>query len=396
MNFSSDIRGIDFELSSICNAVCTSCPRRVEGRMTNFEQSYHSFAEVKRILDDEIIRGLLCFDMCGNFGDVMANPDIVPIVEWIRELNASCDIRIKTNGSLGKPEQFKRLAELGVEIRFGLDGVGEKNELYRVNAKWNKIEENFKAFASGNQKPQNLHIQFLLWAETTDQIIPMLDFADQNKCGVLFLRYPSSNEYGIVDVYNQHSEKLHSLTAIDPNHALKPFMDTEWSRDKFAELREFLNKIDLTPKKLGFFDYANSVPAKEMTSIGGISRSAVDSEIKAVINKAQSCYSKNIVDHFDVKTSQLDIYITHDGLAFPCCLIAPAVSKALDSMNIVAPHLKSDMLSRMERVGFDRFSVRDKTLRQVIDSGVMHEFVYTDIESGQAMDFCKKSCEKCK
>lgn len=392
MSHSFAIRGIDFELSSTCNAICSACSRRVHGKLTDFKQGYTSLSEVKRILDEDIVRGLLCIDMCGNFGDVMANPDIVDIVAWMRELNPTCDIRVKTNGSLGSPQQYGRLAELGVDIRFGIDGIGEKNELYRVNCKWSKIAENFKAFAEKNKKREHLAIQFLLWAETTDQILPMLDFAEQNEGGMLHFIFPSSNARGFVDVYNFSAVRTHSLTIFHKGN-LKPIYDSIWHFSRFDELRKLLSTIDLTPKAVGLFDY-NTDDVKQGVSVEkGILRPVFEAPPKAP-EKYQTCFSKNAVEHSNLTENKYSVYITHEGVVLPCCFIGPAVSKALDG--ITTPELKKDMLARMEKIGVDRFSVKDKTLRQVIDSGVMHDFVYTDIEKGNAMDFCKVSCERCK
>ena len=84
------IRDIDFEISSLCNAGCSVCMRRRKGHYTEFSQTYWSVDEVKRVLDEDIIKNLLGFNVCGNFGDAMANPDVVDIIEWVRSINPTC------------------------------------------------------------------------------------------------------------------------------------------------------------------------------------------------------------------------------------------------------------------------------------------------------------------
>jgi sulfatase maturation enzyme AslB (radical SAM superfamily) len=84
----------------------------------------------------------------------MGNPDIVKIVRYFKENNRSIDITISTNGSIGNSADYAELAELGVTLRVALDGVGEFNELYRVNAKWDKIVQNLNSFALKSSKHQ--------------------------------------------------------------------------------------------------------------------------------------------------------------------------------------------------------------------------------------------------
>ena len=75
------IKMIDFEVSSICNAGCSVCMRRRDGHYSEFVSTYWSVADVKRVLDLDIVKNLGTITMCGNFGDAMGNPDIVEIVE---------------------------------------------------------------------------------------------------------------------------------------------------------------------------------------------------------------------------------------------------------------------------------------------------------------------------
>ena len=78
----------------------------------------------------------------------MGNPNVVKIVRYFKEINPNLSININTNGGIGNPSDFAELAELNVCMVFGLDGLGESNELYRVNVKWNKIIENLNSFIS--------------------------------------------------------------------------------------------------------------------------------------------------------------------------------------------------------------------------------------------------------
>ena len=46
---------------------------------------------------------ILC--KCGNYGDAMTNPDLVPILKYIREINPKIVFTMNTNAS-GRDENF--------------------------------------------------------------------------------------------------------------------------------------------------------------------------------------------------------------------------------------------------------------------------------------------------
>ena len=52
------IKMIDFEVSSICNAGCSVCMRRRDGHYSEFVSTYWSVADVKRVLDLDIVKNL--------------------------------------------------------------------------------------------------------------------------------------------------------------------------------------------------------------------------------------------------------------------------------------------------------------------------------------------------
>src|SRR6056300_1336251 len=101
------ITSIDFELSSLCNAGCPVCPRRRRGTFQEFKQTYWPLEEVKRVLDKELLLSIRHFNICGNFGDGMGNPDIVEISKYIKSINQECQVHISTNGGIGSKEAYR-------------------------------------------------------------------------------------------------------------------------------------------------------------------------------------------------------------------------------------------------------------------------------------------------
>jgi hypothetical protein len=388
------IREIDFELSSLCNAGCSVCMRRRDGHYTEFTSTYWSIEEVKRVLDEEILKNLYGFNICGNFGDAMGNPDIVDIVDWVREHNKTCSITIRTNGGIGEADQYRRLAEQQVTMVFGIDGVGEANELYRVNVKWDKLDENVIAFSEKALFWQK-ELQFLLWNETVDQIIPIIEYAKQHGFFKLFLRKPYTLGK-FTEVFDMKSRSTHFLTEIiDPQ--LNFIMDTHWETSSFDDLKKKLSKIDIVSNPIKLSDLR--VKDKIYNQPNEYKKHEVvfsQAELDSIKNKnVQTCFSKNRVDNFNLKESQYNVYITHDKFLMPCCMIPPYISNSITHCSGNEAASSREVLNKMTDIGVENFSLKTKTLREVMDSGVLNKFVYDDLQNNKPFLLCKQHCGRC-
>jgi sulfatase maturation enzyme AslB (radical SAM superfamily) len=388
------IRDIDFEISSICNAGCSVCMRRRHGHYTEFTSTYWSIEEVQRVLDEGIIKNLLGFNICGNFGDAMGNPDVVKIIEWIRSINPKCSINIRTNGGIGDAEQYRKLAELKVIISFGIDGIGEANELYRVNVKWDKLNENVVEF-SKYAEPWQKELQFLLWNETIDQIIPILDYVEKNDFGRLYLRKPyTMGKY--TEVFDMKSRSTHFLTEItDPQ--LSFISETHWNKGSYMGLKEKISKLDLkiNPIKLSdleikprIYNEPREYTKQEVTF--------EQNELDSIKNKnVQTCFSKNRGDNYNLKESLYNVYITHDKLLMPCCMIPPYISNSITHCSGHEKGHSVEVLNKIADIGVENFSLKNKTMREVMDSGVLNKFVYDDLQNNTPFLLCKQHCGRC-
>jgi len=391
---SSLIRDIDFEVSSLCNAGCSVCMRRRNGHFSEFTQTYWRLEDVKKIFDGDIIKNLWSFNICGNFGDAMANPDIVKIIDWVRSINKTCSINIRTNGGVGTTDMYETLAKHNVIMSFGIDGIGDANELYRVNVKWGRLYENLLAF-SKYAKLYQIEIQFLLWSETSNQLQGIIDLAKLVNCGNLYLRRPyTQGEY--TEVYNMRGESTHFLTELK-HPAVEELTKKHWKYNELDNLRDFVIKSDIPETKLKVSDYQikpcvihNYNPYKPLPV------NYTEQEINQVkdINK-QTCYSKNRNNFSDLSGSLYNIYITHNKLVMPCCMIPPYISNSITHSSGTEDSFQREVLNKMYSIGFERFSLENKTLSNVIDSGVLDEFVYDDLINNKQFGLCKIHCGKC-
>lgn len=384
------IRYIDFEISSICNAGCSVCPRRSFGHYSEFKQIYWSIEDTKNTIDKKIVSNLLGLQFCGNFGDPMGNPDVSKIVKYFRENNEKLSIYIKTNGGIGSKEIYSEIADMGAIVTFGIDGYKEKNELYRVNVQWDKLEENLNSFTSKCQ-PHQFEVQFIMWKETTDQIVKIIELIEKIGFGTLFLRKPFTT--GIkTEVFNMKSESTHFLTEIKDGRLLQ-YLDTKWEFKSLKKLKKEIIDLNLVEPEIELSNY-KTYP-KINNPLNPYRYSVIDENLNRN-NACQTCFSKNFKDPYDLLGESYNIFITHNKFIMPCCYIPPNISNQISFSTGNESYEQKEVLNKMAEIGFNKFNLKNKTLREVFNSGILHDFVYNDLINKKEFKMCNNFCNNCK
>ena len=144
----NNIKKIEWEISTHCNARCPQCPRNDYGGATvpSLPLINVSLETAKTILPIEFIQQLEEVYFCGTYGDPCMNKDFTRICQWLKEVNPKLVLAAHTNGSLQNKTFWKEAAKYVDGIGFGIDGLEDTNHLYRVDTNWQKIIANVKTY----------------------------------------------------------------------------------------------------------------------------------------------------------------------------------------------------------------------------------------------------------
>ncbi len=145
-----DIRDVHFEISSLCNASCSWCPRTFWGYPYNggYPELNFSLDSAKKIFEPEFLSQLHSIHINGNFGDIVMNPEGPDIVDYFFSQNPQLYINISTNGGARDQTFWTRLAKTPVTVMFCLEGLEDTHHLYRQNTVWSTVIRNAQTFIS--------------------------------------------------------------------------------------------------------------------------------------------------------------------------------------------------------------------------------------------------------
>ena len=144
----NDIKKIEIEITSNCNAACPGCARTQKLESVNI-QSF-GLDDLKRMFPEKDYIERKQFKFCGVLGDPAFNPECVDMVDYLTSNGGYC--QISTNGGIQTVDWWSRLGQISkqtglVDTVFCVDGHRETNHIYRVNTVFDVIARNIQSYA---------------------------------------------------------------------------------------------------------------------------------------------------------------------------------------------------------------------------------------------------------
>ena len=154
------IKTIDIETTSYCNLHCPQCDRfDRKGRENKYMELAHlDFNRIGKNLMLDQLTGLEQILLEGDHGDPLMHPDIQGIIEFFAKVKT---VHLVTNASLRDTRWWQKLAaQKNLTVTFSIDGLADTLDFYRINADFDKIMANARAFISAGGRARWKFIVF--------------------------------------------------------------------------------------------------------------------------------------------------------------------------------------------------------------------------------------------
>lgn len=186
--FYDEIKELQIENTSICNARCPMCLREnTPDDKTWFTESSLGVDFFQRI-PDYVINNLQSVLFNGVLGDPCAAKNFLEVCQYFREKNPNLQITISTNGGLRSTKFWEQLAKILQDkgkVIFAIDGLSDTNHIYRVNVDFNKVIENASTFIGNNGIAE---WQFISFKHNEHQIEEAMQLAASMKFSRFFVK----------------------------------------------------------------------------------------------------------------------------------------------------------------------------------------------------------------
>ena len=199
-----------------------------------------SLTDIKKTMPATFFSKVARIDFCGNFGDPCMARDFAEISEMLIA-DHGITIMASTNGSMRRPDWWQRLGRLfaGTEswIEFHIDGLQDTNHLYRIGAKWEKIQANTAAFIAGGGAADWL---FILFKHNQHQVEEARETAIRMGFNAFVVtetgRFPDGDEFNYMhpagDWRNLELATIRDINKLkDSNAVTRPIEDSSSAED---------------------------------------------------------------------------------------------------------------------------------------------------------------------
>ncbi len=141
--FDVPVRSFNMEITNRCTLACPRCARTdndwVKANLSDI--SMEVLENVFPMHKKTSFEGLRV-NLCGTYGDCIYHGRFHEVLSYLK--NVGIRVAVETNGSHRKLDWWRKTCDILTEedmITFSVDGLEDTNHIYRVNARWQDIEQ---------------------------------------------------------------------------------------------------------------------------------------------------------------------------------------------------------------------------------------------------------------
>ncbi|CAE7945974.1 por, partial [Symbiodinium sp. KB8] len=245
-----------------------------------------SLEDVRAILPPGFLRQLRKVYLCGNFGDPAVAQDCAEVIRYLLSVGGS-RVGLFTNGGARSPVWWEELGSImqppeRAFVRFAIDGDESTNHLYRQHVRWERLMANVDAFLAAGG---NAEWDFIVFEHNEHQVEAMRSLAEQKG----FTKFNAKKTARFID--KARGAVKPSVPVKDTSgsvvRTLRPPANPAWQNEAALESVQ-----------------------KAVEKYGSIEAYYDSCEISCKVAKEK------------------EVYISADGLAFPCCWLAAEMYRA--------------------------------------------------------------------
>jgi len=318
--YNGEIEAIHLEVTDNCNAACPQCARNKLGGIVNpmLPQRELFLDDIKKILPEHFVSQLKRLYMCGNYGDPIVARDTLEIFKYLRSVSPSINLAMNTNASARDEKwwfELGRVTGRKGNVKFGIDGLGDTHHHYRRKTDFHKIISNAKAFIAGGGRAR---WEFLVFLHNEHQV-------EQAK--------ELSLELGFEKFTVKKTGRF--------------FSNTKSSVNEKQEVHDMNGNVEYYIEKPLNEKYQNQSLNKENT----------------IIKRFGSMENYLLKTDVTCKTAQeKSIYISSEGLVFPCCWTANQLYLWY------MPKEKGHMWDMIRKIGGkEKISALEKSIQSIVN-----------------------------
>ncbi len=251
----NDIKVVHLEVTEKCNASCLQCDRNKNGGEVNqyLKDRELSIANIMNIFKPDFIRNLDRMYMCGNYGEPICAEDTLVIFQYFKKCNPNINLGMNTNGSFRSSRWWSDIAKVLDYVKFSIDGLVDTNHLYRQNTSFKKIIKNATSFINSGG---NAHWDYLIFAHNEHQVEEARQLSIDlgfnkfipKKTGRFFSNIKTSGKdiHQGVDKKGNKTQELNKPK--DQKNQNKALLKEQILIDKYGDMETYLNQTKIECK----------------------------------------------------------------------------------------------------------------------------------------------------